>query len=120
MRCYAWRDAGSNDERNKLFAKYGVRWTELARLNYFDIVRMTIVDPMHVFLLGTFHYLLVHLLTRVYLGLLKNQWYPQWIKRNTLRASTDARPRELDLIHKFLLEVSLKCSCNRPTSNEFF
>lgn len=30
----------------------GVRYCELLRLPYFDIVRMTITDPMHTFLLG--------------------------------------------------------------------
>ena len=32
--------------------KNGVRYSELLRLLYFDIVRMTATDPMHTFLLG--------------------------------------------------------------------
>jgi hypothetical protein len=32
--------------------KNGVRYSELLRLPYFDIVRMTTTDPMHTFLLG--------------------------------------------------------------------
>jgi hypothetical protein len=40
-------------------------------------------------------------------GVAKTQWYSQWIARKpqTLRASTAARARELDLIHKFLETV---------------
>ena len=33
----------------------GVRYTELLRLEYFDIIRMMITDPMHTFLLGMVH-----------------------------------------------------------------
>ena len=35
--------------------KNGVRYTELLRLEYFDIIRMMITDPMHTFLLETVH-----------------------------------------------------------------
>ena len=35
------------------FSQHGVRWTELARLPYFDLVRHTIIDLMHNLLLGT-------------------------------------------------------------------
>ena len=41
-------------ERDELFKTYGVRYTELNRLPYFDAIRMTVVDPMHNILLGTF------------------------------------------------------------------
>ena len=33
--------------------KYGVRYSELFRLSYFDPIRMHVIDPMHNLLLGT-------------------------------------------------------------------
>ena len=39
-------------EANKIQKKNGVRWSELLRLPYFDIVTMTVVDPMHSLFLG--------------------------------------------------------------------
>ena len=39
-----------------LFNEHGIRYTELARLRYFDIVKMSIIDPMHCILLGTFFF----------------------------------------------------------------
>ncbi|KAJ6597441.1 hypothetical protein B0H10DRAFT_2087257 [Mycena sp. CBHHK59/15] len=68
------------------FTKYGVRWTELSRLEYFDIVKWTVVDPMH----------------NLLLGIAKTQWYTQWIKTGALRADTTTKFRELHLIHEFL------------------
>ncbi|KAG2365895.1 hypothetical protein BDR07DRAFT_1275829, partial [Suillus spraguei] len=68
------------------FEEHGARWTELARLPYFDLVRQTIIDPMH----------------NLLLGIVKTQWYNRWIQNSALRASTDARAGELDMIHKFL------------------
>ena len=41
-------------ERDEFFKTYGVHYTELNRLPYFDAIRMTVVDPMHNILLGTF------------------------------------------------------------------
>lgn len=44
------------DERGDIFDEFGVRYTEFAWLRYFDIVRMTIIDPMHCILLSkTYH-----------------------------------------------------------------
>lgn len=45
--------AASELEKYKLEIDKGVRFSELLRLYYFDIVRMHIVDPMHNLLLGT-------------------------------------------------------------------
>ncbi|KAJ7312545.1 hypothetical protein DFH08DRAFT_918005 [Mycena albidolilacea] len=68
------------------FKKNGVRWTEFARLIYFDIVKWTVVDPMH----------------NLLLGVAKTQWYTQWIKTKTLRPNTEAWEWELSFIHNFL------------------
>ncbi|KAF8144902.1 hypothetical protein K438DRAFT_1631086, partial [Mycena galopus ATCC 62051] len=72
--------------RDKFFSEHGTRWTEFARLYYFDIVKFSVVDPMH----------------NLLLGIAKTQWYGQWIKTNTLRADTTRKNRELHMIHNFL------------------
>jgi hypothetical protein len=56
--CFQSRNFDSDDQRQKFFDKYGVRWTELARLPYFNLVRYTIIDPMHNLLLGTFRFIM--------------------------------------------------------------
>ncbi|KAI0309474.1 hypothetical protein OF83DRAFT_1158491, partial [Amylostereum chailletii] len=88
----AWRDLDSKAARKKYFDEHGVRWTEFARLRYFDPVRMTVVDPMH----------------NLLLGVVKNQWYSCWILGGSLRATTATdTKRELAMVHEFLdsLEV---------------
>ncbi|KAF8126878.1 hypothetical protein K438DRAFT_1646892, partial [Mycena galopus ATCC 62051] len=62
---------------------------EFARLECFDLVKYTVVDPMHNLLLG------VSML----------QWYTQWIKTGTLRAHSGKHSRELNVIHQFLETV---------------
>jgi hypothetical protein len=47
-----YRSLANDTERTKFAKKHGVRWTEFARLHYFDPVRMVIIDPMHCMLLG--------------------------------------------------------------------
>ncbi|OJT09666.1 hypothetical protein TRAPUB_13852 [Trametes pubescens] len=47
-----WRDAGTDAERARLFKKYGVRWSELLRLPYWDPMRFSLVDAMHNLFLG--------------------------------------------------------------------
>lgn len=87
-----------------------MRWTEFARLPYVDLVRYTIIDPMHNMLLGWYILCSMHEgLTAHCIGLVKTQWYHQWILRKpqTLRGDTTARERELNLIHKFLETVRL-------------
>lgn len=49
-RAEEWKDAGSK-EREKLFIKHGVRYSELLRLPYWDPVLFTLVDSMHAFFL---------------------------------------------------------------------
>ncbi|KZP26232.1 hypothetical protein FIBSPDRAFT_703764, partial [Athelia psychrophila] len=44
---YAWKNATSKAERDAIFAKFGVRWSELWRLSYYDPIRMLIIDGMH-------------------------------------------------------------------------
>ncbi|KAJ7361702.1 hypothetical protein DFH08DRAFT_911337 [Mycena albidolilacea] len=65
------------DEKTEFFSQYGVQWTEFARLEYFDLIKYTIIDPMH----------------NLLLGVAKTQWYT----RNTAKFY-----RELQFIHDFL------------------
>ena len=52
----AWRDAPTEVDRAALFNQYGVRWSELLRLPYWDPTRFTVVDSMHAFFLRLFRY----------------------------------------------------------------
>jgi hypothetical protein len=45
--CYQYAALKTPKEKELFFSKYGVRWTEFARLEYFDLIRYTVVDPMH-------------------------------------------------------------------------
>ena len=45
--------AKSNAERKRLEKKYGVRYTTLLDLPYYDSVRFCVIDPMHNLFLGT-------------------------------------------------------------------
>ena len=49
-------DARTATQQNE--KKYGVRYSELLRLPYFDIVEYHVIDPMHNLLLGTGKYLM--------------------------------------------------------------
>ena len=43
----SWKHAITLSECQELERKFGIRYTELLRLPYFDTVRFTVVDPMH-------------------------------------------------------------------------
>jgi len=49
---YAYRFS-NKAERQSIFNKYGIRWSELHRLPYFNAFRFTCIDPMHNLFLGT-------------------------------------------------------------------
>ena len=48
-----WLQAPSNAARQRLERDTGTRWSEVHRLQYFDPVRDTVIDPMHNLFLGT-------------------------------------------------------------------
>lgn len=53
----------SQSARDEFVRKFATRWSELARLPYFDVCRMIVIDPMHNLLLGMLnpgHFLLCH------------------------------------------------------------
>lgn len=58
----AWRDAGSEEEREVIFQAHGIRWSELLRLPYWDPVHFTVVDSMH----------------NLYLGIIKTHFRDVW------------------------------------------
>ena len=51
-RCFHYHLLASDEEKATFFKIHGSRWTEFARLKYFDLVRYTIIDPMHNWLQG--------------------------------------------------------------------
>ena len=53
---YAWRDAETQDERDRIYDEYGVCWSEFWRLDYWDPTRMLVIDAMHCVLEGIVHY----------------------------------------------------------------
>ncbi|KIK78458.1 hypothetical protein PAXRUDRAFT_28616 [Paxillus rubicundulus Ve08.2h10] len=84
--CFEEKSLQTDEECEEYFQKHGVQWTELAQLPYFNLVWHTIIDPMH----------------NLLLGIVKTQWYNWWIQTSALRASTQSRACELNIIHKFL------------------
>ncbi len=55
-RAFAWRDATTTAQREKIFKESGVRWSEFWRLPYWDPTRMLVVDSMHCLFEGLVHY----------------------------------------------------------------
>lgn len=47
-----WKDAQTVKDREAILKKYGVRWSELLRLPYWDVTRFSVVDAMHNLYLG--------------------------------------------------------------------
>jgi hypothetical protein len=90
QKSYEYHALESDNARKKFFNEHGIRWTEFARLSYFDIVRCSVIDPMH----------------NLLQGVVKNQWFSRWIKDSALRPATDKRCRELSAIHDFMDSVS--------------
>ncbi|KAH7870084.1 uncharacterized protein C8R40DRAFT_997350, partial [Lentinula edodes] len=49
-----WKEASTEEECQKIYDKYGIRWSELLELPYWDPVLFTIIDDMHFAQLGLF------------------------------------------------------------------
>jgi len=58
QRAAQWKAAATQKSQEGLFSEYGIRWTELWRLPYWNPTRMLVVDPMHCLLegLAQFHF----------------------------------------------------------------
>lgn len=50
-----WRTARTEAERKQITSRYGVRWSELWNLPYWNPSKQLVVDPMHCLLLGLVH-----------------------------------------------------------------
>lgn len=48
----AWRDASNVGVREDIFSRFGIRWSELLRLPYWDPIRFTLPESVHLFYLG--------------------------------------------------------------------
>lgn len=48
-----WKHAATLVEQHTIEREFGVRYSELLRLPYFDTVRFSVIDPMHNILLGS-------------------------------------------------------------------
>ncbi|KAJ6484908.1 hypothetical protein C8R45DRAFT_829492, partial [Mycena sanguinolenta] len=69
---FAWKNASTLAERNRIFEETGVRWSELWRLLYWDPTRMLVIDTMHCILEGLVHHHCRRIL-RVDLGIAKGK-----------------------------------------------
>lgn len=47
-----WRDAHTDGTRQRIYDAFGLRWSELLRLPYWDPTRFVVVEAMHNFFLG--------------------------------------------------------------------
>ena len=56
-----WRLCKSKHERKQHVSETHVRWSELLRLPYFDLIRFLVVDPMHNLFLGIAHWIVKRL-----------------------------------------------------------
>ncbi|EJD35230.1 hypothetical protein AURDEDRAFT_39797, partial [Auricularia subglabra TFB-10046 SS5] len=52
LRARNWRDARSNEERARLKSQFGIAWSELLYLPYWDPTKYFVVDGMHNLVLG--------------------------------------------------------------------
>src|ERR1700676_2440288 len=85
-RCFEHHALLTEKEKDEFFKKHGSRWTKFARLKYFDLLRYTIIDPMHSWLQGTrFLSIYKNGIVNCLLGMAKLQWYTMFIKRKVLR-----------------------------------
>ncbi|EGN97905.1 hypothetical protein SERLA73DRAFT_74155 [Serpula lacrymans var. lacrymans S7.3] len=51
-----WKNARTQDAREKVFARWGLRWSELLCLPYWDVTKFTVLDAMHNLFLGEFQH----------------------------------------------------------------
>ncbi|KAI0628591.1 hypothetical protein C8Q77DRAFT_1162009 [Trametes polyzona] len=71
---------------------YATRWSELARLPYFDMCRMIVIDPMH----------------NLFLGLVKSHFYHIWVQLRIFRKS-----KEIRRMHEILSQLNLPSRLGR-------
>ncbi|EMD33478.1 hypothetical protein CERSUDRAFT_57200 [Gelatoporia subvermispora B] len=85
----------SEAARDRFVKDHATRWSELARLPYFDMCRMVVVDPMH----------------NIFLGLVKTHFYHIWVQGKVLR-----KTRELRAFHTMLADLEMPARLGRLPS----
>ncbi|EIW62028.1 uncharacterized protein TRAVEDRAFT_35446 [Trametes versicolor FP-101664 SS1] len=85
--------ACTNKNARETYAKsYATRWSELARLPYFDMCRMVVVDPMH----------------NLFLGVVKTHFYHIWVQLKIFR-----KTKEIRQLHEILAGLQLPSKLGR-------
>lgn len=129
MRMTQYRACTTPASREKHAKMYATRWSELARLPYFDMCKMIAIDPMHNLLLGkqpTGDSLSHTTLTHPMLGLVKTHFYHIWVQLRVFRKTKELRrfqeilrtvcyPRRLFVMHGLMsmVQISLPSSLGR-------
>ncbi|EPS99806.1 hypothetical protein FOMPIDRAFT_1030690 [Fomitopsis schrenkii] len=78
--------------RDEFVKNFASRWCELARLPYFDVCQMIVIDPMH----------------NLLLGLVKTHFYHIWIQLKVLR-----KTKELRRFHEILSKLQIPAYMGR-------
>ncbi|KAI0027268.1 hypothetical protein K488DRAFT_74674, partial [Vararia minispora EC-137] len=84
----AYAHCSTDRARSDFVREHATRWCELARLPYFDLCTMIVIDPMHNLLLGA--------------GLVKTHFYHLWIQGKVLR-----KTKELRCLHAVLRDLTI-------------
>lgn len=113
-----YRHLDTKAEREDFVKRHATRWSELARLPYFDMCRMIVIDPMHNLFLGmcsageTTFYVIYR---PVFEGLVKTHFYHIWVQLKILRKS-----KELRRLHGILERVGACYRCSlQPVTSQF-
>ncbi|KAG2338735.1 hypothetical protein BDR05DRAFT_951681 [Suillus weaverae] len=77
---------------NLFLEDFATRYTQLARLPYFDLVNQVMINPMH----------------NLFLGLVKTHFYNIWVQGKVLRPN-----HELTTFHEMLANFTLPSSCSK-------
>ncbi|KIJ57701.1 hypothetical protein HYDPIDRAFT_71487, partial [Hydnomerulius pinastri MD-312] len=76
-----YRNLSTPTARKNFVKEFATRYTQLARLPYFDLVNQIVIDPMH----------------NLFLGLVKTHFYNIWVQNKILRPN-----HELTKFHEML------------------
>lgn len=93
-----WLHAPNSDTRKEITKAYGIRWSELLRLRYWDPIKFPVVDSMH----------------NLFLGLIKHQCIGIWMmniksekKEKKLARHSSAEQREFLAKAKHIIEAGV-------------
>ena len=53
VKCYEYLNANTKQQQKAIRREYGIRYSILIELPYFNLIKHTIIDPMHNLFLGT-------------------------------------------------------------------